>query len=159
MTEDGLVVRGKSRRKYNSYQGEISPSVPNALNRDFHAEKPNEKWLTDITEFAIPAGKVYLSPIVDCFDGMLPYWTVSTTPDAALVNDMLDGAISQLGVAEHPVVHSDRGCHYRRSGCLASSRKCPPPSPEFCFIVAKFQKGLPDISESPIKSSFLLITQ
>ena len=78
---------------------------------DFHAEKPNEKWLTDITEFAIPAGKVYLSPIVDCFDGMLPYWTVSTTPDAALVNDMLDGAISQLGVSEHTVVHSDRGCH------------------------------------------------
>ena len=78
------MVRGKSRRKYNSYQGESSPSVPNAANRGFHAEKPNEKWLADITEFAIPAGKAYLSPIVDCFDGMPPYWTVSTTPDAAL---------------------------------------------------------------------------
>ena len=123
MAEDGLAVRVKSRRKYSSYQGEISPSVPNVVNRDFHAEKPNEKWLTDITEFAIPAGKVYLSPIVDCFDGMLPYWTVSTTPDAALVNDMLDGAISQLGVAEHPVVHSDRGCHYRWSGWISRMEK------------------------------------
>ena len=123
MTEEGLVVRVKSRRKYNSYQGEISPSVPNAVNRDFHAEKPNEKWLTDITEFAIPAGKVYLSPIVDCFDGMLPYWTVSTAPDAALVNDMLDGAISQLGVAEHPIVHSDRGCHYRWPGWISRMEK------------------------------------
>ena len=73
MAEEGLVVLVKSRRKYNSYQGEISPSVPNTVNRDFHSEKPNEKWLTDITEFAIPAGKVYLSPVVDCFDGMLPW--------------------------------------------------------------------------------------
>lgn len=80
MAEEGLVVLVKSRRKYNSYQGEISPSVPNTVNRDFHSEKPNEKWLTDITEFAIPAGKVYLSPVVDCFDGMLPYWTISTKP-------------------------------------------------------------------------------
>ena len=73
MAEEGLVVLVKSRRKYNSYQGELSPSVPNTVNRDFHSEKPNEKWLTDITEFAIPAGKVYLSPVVDCFDGMLPW--------------------------------------------------------------------------------------
>lgn len=123
MAEEGLVVRVKGRRKYNSYQGEISPSVPNAVNRDFHAEKPNEKWLTDITEFAIPAGKIYLSPIVDCFDGMLPYWTVSTTPDAALVNDMLDGAISRLGVEEHPIVHSDRGCHYRWPGWISRMEK------------------------------------
>ena len=123
MAEDGLVVRVKSRRKYNSYQGEILPFVPNAVNRDFHAEKPNEKWLTDIAEFAILAGKVYLSWIVDCFDGMLPYWKVSTTPDAALVNDMLDGATSKLGRAEHPVVHSDRGCHYRWSGRISRMEK------------------------------------
>lgn len=123
MEEEGLVVRVKSRRKYNAYQGEISPSMSNVVNRDFHMEKPNEKWLTNITEFAIPAGKVCLSPIVDCFDGMLPYWTMSTTPDAALVNDMLDGAISQLGVAEHPMVHSDRGCHYRWSGWISRMEK------------------------------------
>ena len=85
MVEEGLIVKVKRRRKYNSYQGEISPSVPNRIGRDFHAGKPNEKWLTDITEFAIPAGKVYLSLIVDCFDGMLPYWTVGTTLEAALV--------------------------------------------------------------------------
>ena len=69
MAEEGLVAGVKNRRKYNSYQGETSPSVPNVVNRDFHAEKPNEKWLTDITEFAIPGGKVF----VDCFDGMLPW--------------------------------------------------------------------------------------
>ena len=123
MAEEGLVVLIKSRRKYNSYQGELSPSVPNTVNRDFNSEKPNEKWLTDITEFAIPAGKVYLSPVVDCFDGMLPYWTISTKPDAALVNDMPDGAISQLGEEEHPIIHSDRGCHYRWPGWISRMEK------------------------------------
>jgi len=50
--------------------GEISPAPDNLLNRDFSAGAPNEKWPTDISEFRIPAGKVYLSPMIDCFDGM-----------------------------------------------------------------------------------------
>lgn len=123
MREDRLIVNNKRRKKYNSYQGEISPSVPNRIERDFHADKPNQKWLTDITEFAIPAGKIYLSPIVDCFDGMLPYWTISTTPDSTLVNTMLDHAIAQLQEEEHPIVHSDRGCHYRWPGWIERMKK------------------------------------
>lgn len=63
--------------------------MENIINRDFYSEKPNYKVLTDIKEFAIPAGKVYLSPIVDCFYGMVPSWTVSTSPNAELVNNML----------------------------------------------------------------------
>lgn len=118
MQEECLGVKAKRRRKYSSYQGEISPSVPNVLERDFHADRPNEKWLTDITEFALPAGKVYLSPIVDCFDGMVPCWTIGTSPDAALVNRMLDQAISGLEKGERPLIHSDRGCHYRRPGWI-----------------------------------------
>jgi transposase InsO family protein/transposase-like protein len=123
MQEENLVVKTKKRRKYNSYKGEISASVPNLIQRDFHADKPNEKWLTDITEFAIPAGKVYLSPIVDCFDGMLPSWMIGTTPDSVLVNSMLDQAISILQENEHPILHSDRGCHYRWPGWIERMEK------------------------------------
>ena len=91
MSASNLIVKGKRKnKKYNSYKGEITPAVPNIIERNFHADAPNRKWLTDITEFAIPAGKVYLSPIVDCFDGMLPTWKLSITPDATLVNSMLD---------------------------------------------------------------------
>ena len=93
-------------------------AVENIINRDFHAEKPNVKWLTDITEFHIPAGKVYLSPIIDCFDGLPVSWTIGTSPDAKLVNTMLDEAISVLNQNEHPIVHSDRGCHYRWPGWI-----------------------------------------
>lgn len=113
MRENGLKVKSKKIFRYNSYKGEISPSVPNILNRDFHTDKPNKKWVTDVTEFSIPAGKVYLSPIIDCFDGMPVAWNISTKPDAALVNIMLDRAIKTLPPGAHPIVHSDRGCHYR----------------------------------------------
>lgn len=118
MQEENLVVKVKKTAKYNSYAGEVTPAVPNEIERDFSAEKPNSKWLTDITEFAIPAGKVYLSPIVDCFDGLLVTWNIGLSPDATLVNTMLDDAISQLSPEEKPIVHSDRGVHYRWPGWI-----------------------------------------
>lgn len=119
MKEEELVVKIKKTAKYNSYGGEVTPAVDNVVNRDFSASHPNEKWLTDITEFSIPAGKVYLSPIVDCFDGLLVTWNIGTSPDAALVNTMLDNAISKLNDNEKPIVHSDRGVHYRWSGWIS----------------------------------------
>lgn len=118
MKEENLIVKAVKKKKYNSYMGEISPAVDNIVNREFHADNPNEKWLTDITEFHIPAGKVYLSPIIDCFDGLPVAWTIGTHPDAELVNTMLDNAISTLNANEKPLVHSDRGAHYRWPGWI-----------------------------------------
>ena len=63
-------------------------------------------------EFSIPAGKVYLSPIIDSFDGMAVSWAIGTSPNAQLANSMLDAAITQLREEEHPMLHSDRGGHY-----------------------------------------------
>jgi len=119
MRENRLAVYGKRARKYSSYQGETSEAAPNVIGRDFHADAPNRKWLTDITEFALPAGKVYLSPIVDCFDGLVPSWRIGTSPDSALVNGMLEEAIGGLRPGERPLVHSDRGGHYRWPGWIS----------------------------------------
>ena len=113
MKQENLVVKQKHKRKYNSYKGEITPSVENVIDRDFHADKPNQKWLTDITEFSIKAGKVYLSPIIDCFDGMPISWTIGVSPNAELTNTMLKNAINTLRPSEKPIVQSDRGCHSR----------------------------------------------
>ena len=119
MKQECLVVATPKRRRYGSYLGEISPAPENLINRDFHAAKPNEKWLTDITEFHIPAGKVYLSPMIDCFDGMVVSWTIGTRPDAQLVNTMLDAAIEKVANSNvRPLVHCDRGGHYRWPGWL-----------------------------------------
>ena len=118
MKEENLIVPAKHTKKYSSYKGEITPETDNVINRDFHAERPNTKWLTDITEFSIPAGKVYLSPVIDCFDGMVVSWMIGRTPDSTLVNTMLEAAICTLSPSEHPIVHTDRGCHYRWAGWI-----------------------------------------
>ena len=99
---------------------DISSDEINQLKAQIQA---NEKWLTDITEFAIPAGKVYLSPIVDCFDGLLVNWNISTSPDALLVNSMLDDVAKLLSVGEKPIIHSDRGVHYRWPGWIDRMEK------------------------------------
>lgn len=117
MKQERLIVATKKRRPYGSYAGEISPAPENLINRNFHASAPNEKWLTDITEFQLPAGKVYLSPMIDFFDGLVVSWTIGTRPDAELVNTMLDAAVEKLADGnDRPVVHSDRGAHYRWPG-------------------------------------------
>lgn len=119
MKQERLVAARPRRRRFGSYLGEISPAPENLINRDFHAKTPNEKWLTDIAEFQIPAGKVYLSPIIDCFDGMVISWSIGTQPDAGLVNTMLDVAIETVTAGEgRTIVHSDRGAHYRWPGWL-----------------------------------------
>ena len=78
--------------------------MENLINRDFHAECPNQKWLTDSTEFFIQAGKVYLSPIMDCFDGVPVDWSIGTAPNAELPNSMLRVAISTLKPSEKLIV-------------------------------------------------------
>ena len=118
MREGNLVVVGQKKRRYSSYKGEITPAVPNVIERDFHADAPNIKWLSDLTEFPPPAGKVYLSPMIDCFDGLVVSWSIGTSPDAELVDSMLDNAISTLIEDERPVVHTDRGSHYRWPGWI-----------------------------------------
>jgi transposase InsO family protein len=120
MKQECLVVAATRRRRYGSYLGEISPAPENLINRDFQAATPNEKWLTDITEFQIPAGKVYLSPMIDCFDGLVVSWSIGTSPNADLVNTMLDAAIETVANGDgRPIVHSDRGAHYRWPGWLS----------------------------------------
>ena len=118
MKQEKMQASVKKKRVYCSYQGEITPAVSNVLQRNFHADQPNEKWVSDITEFAIPAGKVYVSPMIDCFDGMPISWRIGTSPNAELVNGMLEDAILELKAGEHPIVHTDRGCHYRWPGWI-----------------------------------------
>lgn len=70
--------------------------------------------LTDITEFLIPASKVYLSPIIDCIDGMISACKIGTNINVKLVNSMPDEYYETLMNGEKPIIHSDRGAHYRR---------------------------------------------
>lgn len=124
MEEENLVAcAARKKRRYSSYEGETSEAPENLLRDErgrhhFRSNKPNELWITDVTEFRIPAGKAYLSPIADCFDGMPPSWSISTSPDAEMANSSLLGACKRLNEGDHPKIHSDRGCHYRWPGWI-----------------------------------------
>lgn len=109
----GLAPLFKSAKRYGSYKGEPAKAPKNLADRDFHAERPNRLWITDPAGFSIPAGKAYLSPVIDCHDGLPVAWTIGTSPNAALANGMLADACSTLRDGEKPIIHSDRGCHYR----------------------------------------------
>lgn len=82
MREPDLVAKRGKKRKYGSCKGEISDAPENLVKRNFHADAPNTLRLTGIAEFRIPAGKVYLSPVVGRFDGMVVSWAMSTSPNA-----------------------------------------------------------------------------
>jgi len=119
------VIYGKKAKGYSSYAGEPDEAPENIPlgedgTHDFHASAPNEKWVSDITEFAPPdAPKVYLSAVIDLFDGKPVGWRIGLHPDSGLANGSLLAACSHLKHGEHPWCHTDRGCHYRWPGWKA----------------------------------------
>ena len=124
MRDDGLRVRRKRARRYSSYAGEPSDAPGNLpLNadgtHDFRAGAPNEKWASDITEFKLPdAPRVFLSPVIDLFDGKPVGWAISGSPDAELANSSLLMACSQLRRGDRPFCHTDRGIQYFWEGWI-----------------------------------------
>ncbi|WP_375232420.1 IS3 family transposase [Priestia megaterium] len=112
MKELGLksLVRLK---KYRSYRGKTGRIASNILKRDFEASKPNEKWVTDITEFHLFGEKLYLSPILDLFNGEIISYHIDKRPVFSLVTTMLNEAFNHLQVGERPILHSDQGWHYQ----------------------------------------------
>lgn len=115
MREEGLqVIYNRKRvRGWSSYEGEISKAPRNLVNRDFHAEHPNELWLTDMTEFKVGGKKVYLNAIIDCFDGKPVGFCAGTSPSIVVANSSLKAALAQKQDSVLTTIHSDRGGHYR----------------------------------------------
>lgn len=116
MREEGLrpAYDRRRRRGWSSYAGEVSKAPPNLVARRFRAARPDELWLTDVTEFRLPSGeKAYLSVVLDCFDGMPAGWSVGRHPDKALANSSLLKALARRRDGARTVIHSDRGGHYR----------------------------------------------
>lgn len=114
MSELGLKCTVRMK-KYRSYKGTVGKIAPNILNRDFNATKPNEKWVTDITEFKLFGEKLYLSPLLDLFNGEIITYTVESRPVYSLVSKMLDKALEQINEGDSLMIHSDQGWHYQMS--------------------------------------------
>ena len=112
MKELGLVCRVRMK-KYRSYKGEVGKIAPNLLNRDFIADRPNQKWVTDVTEFNLFGEKLYLSPILDLHSSNLVSYTISDRPVLSMVTTMLDKAFVQIPDGTNLILHSDQGWQYQ----------------------------------------------
>lgn len=100
-------------KKYRSYKGEVGKVAPNLLERDFSTSAPNEKWVTDVTEFSLFGRKLYLSPILDLYSSYLVSYTISEHPALSLVLNMERQALSVLSRGAEPILHSDQGWQYQ----------------------------------------------
>jgi putative transposase len=100
-------------KKYHSYRGEIGKIAPNIIQRDFVATEPNQKWTTDITEFALFGSKLYLSPILDMYNGEIISYNISERPVLGQVMDMLDKAFEKIPDGTNLIFHSDQGWQYQ----------------------------------------------
>jgi transposase InsO family protein len=111
---DELKLKSLVRlKKYRSYRGQVGKVAPNLLERDFNAERPNQKWATDVTEFKVDGKKLYLSPVVDLFNGEIVAYATSRRPLFTMVGAMLNRAFARLRPGDRPVLHSDQGWQYQ----------------------------------------------
>jgi putative transposase len=114
MGELGLksLVRPK---RYRSYKGEVGRTAANVLRRQFDAERPNQKWATDVTEFKVAGEKLYLSPVLDLYNGEIVAFETARRPEFAMVSSMLKKAMKKLNNDDTPLLHSDQGWQYQMS--------------------------------------------
>ncbi|WP_375537630.1 IS3 family transposase [Curtobacterium sp. MCPF17_031] len=112
MRQERLVCVVRRRKRYSSYGGEVGRIAPNLLDRNFTATAPEQKWVTDVTEFRIGTGKLYLSAVLDLFDRRIIAHRTGTSPTLELTNGSLRDALTAAPGAT-PMVHSDQGVHYQ----------------------------------------------
>jgi len=111
MNEIGLKATVRAK-KYRSFKGDVGKIAPNILERNFTASKPNEKWATDITEFQMYGEKLYLSPILDLYNGEIIAYSINKRPVFRLVYEMLQQGLRCLNDGDKPILHSEQGWHY-----------------------------------------------
>lgn len=112
MKQCGILCKVRMK-KYRSYRGNFGTVAPNLLNRNFKAEAPNCKWVTDITEFSLFGTKLYLSPILDLYNGEIISYTLSEKPHFASVMRMVNQALERLPESHSLILHSDQGWQYQ----------------------------------------------
>lgn len=112
-----MGLKSKIRRvRYRSYKGVVGKIAPNIIARDFTAEAPNRKWATDVTQINIGSVKLYLSPILDMFNGEIISYNISRSPNMEQIYDMLDKAFTRFDSLDGLILHSDQGWQYQHYG-------------------------------------------
>ena len=100
-------------KRYQSYKGSVGKTAPNLLERNFAAEHPNQKWVTDVTQFNIKGERIYLSPILDLYNGEIITYEIAQRPQISSVMQMLKSAFKRLKNEDKLILHSDQGWQYQ----------------------------------------------
>lgn len=100
-------------KKCRSYKGQVGKIAPNLIQRNFKADAPNKKWTTDITEFSLFGKKLYLSPILDMYNGEIISYNISEHPVLNQVLDMLNQAFLKIPDDTNLIFHSNQGWQYQ----------------------------------------------
>lgn len=110
-----LGLKSKVRpKRYSSYKGACGVVTANRLERNFYSQSPNTKWVTDVTEFKVGQKKVYLSPLMDLYNGEIVSYGIDESPNNfKSVMSMLKAGIMKLDKIERPILHSDQGWQYQ----------------------------------------------
>ncbi|MEE0966278.1 MAG: IS3 family transposase [Bacilli bacterium] len=120
-------ITPKNKTKYKSYKGDMNGTCKNQLliknvdevnhkttyERDFSTTGCNQKWATDVSEFRISAGKLYLSPIIDMHNNEIVSYDISYSPNYMQITNMLDKALLKYDDLEGLILHSDQGWPYQ----------------------------------------------
>lgn len=132
---DEMCLKSRIRKvRYRSYKGEVGKIAPNIIARNFAAEAPNLKWATDVTQINIGSVKLYLSPILDMFNGEILSYNISLSPNMEQVYDMLDKAFARFDSLDGLILHSDQGWQYQHFGYRQRLA-------EHCIIQSMSRKG------------------
>ena len=138
------VVRPK---RYRSYKGNVGRIAPNVLEGQFEVSSPNQKWVTDVTEFNVKGEKLYLSPVMDLHNEEIIAFETSRRPVFDMVGSMLKKALATLSPQDKPILHSDQGWQYKMAGyqrcswSIGSHRVCP--ARETTWITPQWKVALP----------------
>lgn len=123
MKKQDLESMQRKKRKYSSYKGTVGKIAEDLIKRDFNAEKANEKWFTDVTEFRLKDEKCYLSPIMDAYGQEIISWNISISPNLSQVHDMLKKAYSSNPDVSGTILHSDQGWQYQHNSYVKSLKE------------------------------------
>lgn len=112
MQQDGLQGRRRSRRVITTHSQHSLPLAPNSLNREFYADRPDQKWVADITYIPTAEGWLYLAGVLDLYSRKIVGWAMSDQINADLVEQALRMALYQRQPSRGLLHHSDRGSQY-----------------------------------------------
>ena len=116
LKELGLKARNGKNFKYSGSGESMRNVKANLLKRKFKADRPNEKWTTDITYIWLHGKWLYLAVVMDLYSRAIVGWSLDKDMTETLVSEALSMALSRRTINEAMIVHSDRGVQYRSNG-------------------------------------------